>query len=131
MLVECIKAFFEPHYGHVLVYPYSGKDPRNVCLLSDRGFNVPVQNEWCFAFQFNISSSAFATFLFADPAKYPEVPPALAHLAESAAGSMRGQTKVTPMPLDDEDALVKYNQLTIFQCKHRVYAAHAAPRLEK
>lgn len=49
LYVDVVKAFFEPNQGQVLVYRYSGNDPRNVCLLSDRGFNVPVQDEWIFA----------------------------------------------------------------------------------
>jgi hypothetical protein len=124
---QLLKVVFESSHVMVQVHQYSANDSgggANLCLLSDRGFNMPGDVTWGFMFDFNVTSRALAKFIFCDPAKYFE------NLAPVYAASLRGQVKVTPF-LDDVDALVRYNQLTVFQCKRTVFAAHASPRLQK
>lgn len=66
-----------------------------------------------------------------DPGKYLKVQWPERFIRPEFADSLRAKTMVDSMPSNDVDALVKYNELTIYQCKQRVYAAHPAPRLGK
>lgn len=118
-----IKGMFESKRVMVHVYEYTRSDPNQVCLLSDRGFNTPIQSDSTFALEVNVSSRAFVRFVLCDPQVYaPEG--TQSELADRA----RGRVSVTRFE-NDLEALARYNQLTAFQCASTVFAASPSPLL--
>lgn len=122
-----IKAMFESSYVQVHIYEYSTPDPHHVCLLSDRGFNVPIQGTAIVGFEFNLTSHAFARFAFVDPLHFMKKC-ARTDLAIRAAAAARATVDVTHFK-NNLPALAKYNQLTAFQCASSVFAATSSPLL--
>jgi hypothetical protein len=126
-LEATIKGLFESKAVFVQVYEYVTAKPAAMCLLSDRGFNVPVSNAGTFAFEFNLRARAFVRYCFVDPAHH--IPSSFRpELRERVAARVRARVDVRRFQ-DDLTALATYNQLTAFQCAANVYAAHASPLL--
>jgi hypothetical protein len=121
--VRLIKGLFESNYTGIVIGHYPNGAPGDVCLLSDRGFNSQ-ETEMGFTFEFNISSRAFASFMFCDPAKIPTIKESAPHLADA----FRAKVVVKYAP-GDLSELVKFNGRTVYQCARRVFAANEAPRV--
>ena len=122
-----VKNIFESHYVIVQVYEYTKQDNRHCCLLSDRGFNVPIPNDLGLAFEFNVSSRAFIRFCFFNPRNF--IPPgSRPELVESVMAGVKGLVHVQRIE-NDLPSLLKYNQLTVFQCASNVYCASTEPLL--
>ncbi len=124
-----IKDLFEQHWVIVAVHQYASvADDGNVCLLSDRGFNMihdQPELKWAFVFEFNITSRAFASFAFCDVARYQGV-----NIPPEVAEHFRSKVQVNTST-DDVAALVTYNQRTVYQCARTVFAADQCPRLQR
>lgn len=116
-----IKALFETNAVAVHVYHYSSDDPADVCLLSDRACNVLAKTDGQFGMEFNISSRAFAVFLFSDMREY--------NVPDSWRVAARSSIEVHHTA-DDLAALALYNQRTVFQCARTVFAARPSPRMQ-
>ncbi len=96
--------------------------PEQVCILSDRGFNVRMQTDDQFMIEFNLSSKAFVTYVFITP----HFPPGI---------SLERGSSIIPKPkvfydTNDIEALCHFNTLSAFQCASKIYAAHHSPPIE-
>jgi hypothetical protein len=114
-----IAGLFNSHYVAVQIYHYPGADECQVCLLSDRGFSIPLESSALFSFDVNVSKKAFARFVFCDVAKFTQAPAPL-------ADRLNGQVVVQYI-IDDLGALSWYNKNTAYQCFEHVYAASPSP----
>lgn len=65
-----MKGVFEGCCIVMNVFEFTHSDESDVCLLSDRGFNVPEQTDGTCMFEFNMNSRAFAVFCMSDLAEY-------------------------------------------------------------
>lgn len=118
-----VKTLFERPSGFpmVCVYRYSGEHADKRCLLSDRGFANPLPPEPHLSFSFNLSSTAFVTYLFGsiDGFNLPRPPaPEVIELYQKQTKNVR----VVPFS-NDLDALARYNQNVVYQCHRAVYSS--------
>ncbi len=118
-----VKSLFERPSGFpmVVVHRYTEEEADKICLLSDRGFANPLHNEPHLAFNFNLCSRAFITYLFAsvDHMKLSvEPPPALIERYKTLPKNV----PVRPF-INDFDALARYNQNVLYQCHRHVYSS--------
>jgi hypothetical protein len=121
---ETIKNLFETNHVLVQVYDYKGASQDGaVCLLSDRGYNQPIASDAMLGWEFNVTSHAFARFVFCDATKLAPNP-RLATLAME----LHGKVSVHYFA-NDLEALTKYNRLTIYQSAGTVFAAERSPLL--
>lgn len=119
-----IKELFEKNYVLVRIHDYVDTCADEIVLLSDRGFSTPVHgNDSVVAFDFNITSNAFAYFAFCDPAR------AVPDAREDIAAHLRANTSVSYVP-NDLSALVSHNRLAVYQCAAVVYGRSESPRLD-
>ena len=123
MIELTIKGLFERPSGFpmVVVHRYTSDEPDKRCLLSDRGFASPLPDEPHLSFNFNLSSTAFITYLFAsvDDIKLAVTPPQ--SLLERYKA--RGKTVYVHSFVDDFAALARYNQNVVYQCHRKVYSS--------
>ena len=117
---EMIKALLEDRKTHVaaLVCEYDSAH----CLLSDRGFSQPVNDGPHMAFSFNLCATAFAHYIFADPAtlvRGKASPEFIARAVASWESLPEKQVNVTFLQ-NDLGMLARYNQRVVKQCYMRV-----------
>ncbi|WP_184085233.1 hypothetical protein [Silvibacterium bohemicum] len=116
-----VKALFENPSGFpmVCVYRYAGEHADKRCLLSDRGFANPLP-EPHLAFNFNLRSTAFITYIFGsvDELNVPGATPRMMELYRQQKKDVR----VVPF-LNDLTALARYNQNVMYQCYRQVYCS--------
>ncbi len=109
-------------------------DDSHVCLLSDRGFLEPRREEGVSVLQFNLSSRAFATFSIYEEKTFEHEMRNSGGLSDiewelaCRHGLVKPGVRVTHNP-NDTQALTAYNQLAVYQCAERVFAAHPRPVL--
>jgi hypothetical protein len=115
-----IKDLFEKSFTMVNVFDYSSSGPNDVCLLSDRGFNIPEQRESRFMFEFNLTSRAFACFYLTNLGDVD----ARSDLKEAAKGRVH-----VVRTSNDLRMLAAFNQRTAYQCAGKVFSASTSPRL--
>lgn len=130
---ETVKGLFESCYTIIHLHDYPQSAPQHICLLSDRGFTMPLQNDSEFAFEFNLASCAFVTYAFFDPRarleqQFADRATRDPAFVERAVAELRAQVKIS-LHVDDLPQLARYNQITAFQCFSTVYAAHPQPLL--
>jgi len=105
--------------AHLCQYDQAG------CLLSDRGYSIPLPGDDHMAFSFNLCSTAFISFMFADPRKLvagrmsPE-------FIEKTVSNWENR-KVIDIDVkcfrNDMPLLKIYNRHVIYQCQERVYCS--------
>lgn len=98
---------------------------QDVCLLSDRSYCQPIPDGAHMAMSFNLSSTAFVDYVFADAATLIEscAPPAL---VENALVTWRQRPQATinvTVTKNNRPMLARYNQRVIEQARERVYCA--------
>ena len=104
------------------VFTYSTES----CLLSDRGFVMPLEHDEHEAWSFNLAANAFITYTFTDielfyknhPGPKPQIPVGGMDLVKE----MLNDTYVVHRP-DDLDALGAYNENAVYQCHEHVYGS--------
>ena len=98
----------------VLIYKYDN----HTCLLSDRGYSIPVPDEELMAFDFNLYSNAFIRYAFADIEKLApkNAPKRIIELYKSMP-----KTVDVHCIVNDLEVLSKYNTNTVYQCFNNVY----------
>jgi hypothetical protein len=64
LLESAMKSLFEAKGQAAAIYVY--KYDHHVCLLSDRGFSHPIDQQEHLVFDFNLRSDAFIRFAFSD-----------------------------------------------------------------
>lgn len=118
-----VKSLFERPSGcpMVVVHRYTGGGRDKKCLLSDRGYANPLADKAHLAFNFNLCSTAFITYLFAsvDHIKFAVVPP------KALIERYKTLPKNVPVRLfvNDFAALARYNQNVLYQYHRKVYSS--------
>jgi hypothetical protein len=118
-----IKTLLEDRKKHVAAFVCEYDQDR--CLLSDRGYSQPIQDGEHMAFSFNLCSTAFIHYLFADPGKLVQgraSPEFLAHVLASWERRPQVQLDVTHIR-NDRALLACYNRHVVEQCHERVYCS--------
>lgn len=116
-LVEfMIKSIFEKKniYVSVFLYTYCNK----TCLLSDRGYSIPISDEIQTTFDFNLFSHGFIRYVFGDVDKILHQQGLQLHseLYKSFPKHIHLYHEV-----DDLEALERYNKNVIHQCHQYVF----------
>jgi hypothetical protein len=116
------KQLFENPSGFpmVCVYRYSGEHADKRCLVCDRGFANPMP-EPHLSFNFNLTSTAFITYVFGSIDHLNHriaLPPALVELYRTQAKTVRILHFT-----NDLEALSRYNRNIIYQCHHAVFSS--------
>ena len=95
------------------------------CLLSDRGFSQPIEDDARTGFSFNLCSTAFVHYIVSDPAALLKDK---AH-PEFLARALAAREMLLPPQIDvkfrrnDLDMLARYNRRVVEQCYERVFCA--------
>ncbi len=101
------------------------------CLLSYRGFSLPIPGGYHMAMSFNLCSTAFVDYVFADAAALVQGRASPEFVANAlAAWKQRLQATINvTMTRNNRDMLARYNRRVIEQCYKRVYcSARSCPR---
>lgn len=120
---EVIKGLVENRKTQVSAFVWEYDDER--CLLSDRGYCQPIADGEHMAFSFNLCSSAFIDYIFADVSTLMQgraSPEFLAHALASFEKRPEVTLKVT-LTRNDRAMLARYNRRVIEQCYERVYCS--------
>jgi hypothetical protein len=122
LMESIVKQVFERPSGFpmVCVYRYSGEHADKRCLLSDRGYAVPLPQEPHLSFSFNLSSTAFIVYIFAsiEELDLPFVLPRVIDLYRTQQKNIRVAAFT-----NDLAALARYNQNVVYQCHNAVYSS--------
>jgi hypothetical protein len=121
-----VKSLYEMPSGFPMacVHRYTDEESNKVCLLSDRGFATPLPEPYT-SFNFNLSSRAFVTYVFAP---IEELKPSITvpdQVRESLFEAYRSSRKTVRVVhfLNDFAALARYNQSVVSWCFKNVYAS--------
>jgi hypothetical protein len=95
------------------------------CLLSDRGFNQPIEDGPHMAFSFNLCATAFVDYIFADPAILVQGKASPEFSAQAIASWERFPEKQINVTFlrNNLDMLARYNRRVVEQCYKRVYCS--------
>ncbi|HKK20245.1 MAG TPA: hypothetical protein VJ983_02150 [candidate division Zixibacteria bacterium] len=123
---QTVKGLYEMPSGFPMacVHRYAIGDPDKVCLLSDRGFASPLPEPYT-SFNFNLSSKAFISYVFAPIEKIAppiSVPHQVLEKLFEAYRKGRKTVRVTHS-LNDFAALASYNQSVVSWCFKNVYSS--------
>lgn len=119
---EMIKRLLENRKTYLAAFVFDYDSAR--CLLSDRGFSQPIEDGPHMAFSFNLCSTAFVDFIFADPGKLVQGKASPDFIADAVSSweSLPKQINVTFIR-NNLDVLARYNRRVIEQCYRRVYCS--------
>jgi hypothetical protein len=95
------------------------------CLLSDRGFSQPIADGPHMAFSFNLCATAFADYIFADPATLVQGKASPKFIAQAITyweQLPEKQINVTFLR-NNLVMLARYNRCVVEQCYKRVYCS--------
>lgn len=116
LLEQALKGLLEnPDYFICInIYTYDEK----TCLLSDRGYSIPLQEKDHMAFDFNLCSNAFVRYIFCDISTLvpPDIPKWLIDDFKSQSKSI--DVRNLPNNLEELD---KYNKNVVYQCFGTVF----------
>jgi hypothetical protein len=120
---DVIKTLMEDPKTHVAAFVCEYDTER--CLLSDRGFSQPIEDGPHMAFSFNLCSTAFIDYIFADPATLVEGRASPEFIARALADRERlGQKQIhVTFRRNDLGMLARFNRRTVEQCYRRVYCS--------
>jgi hypothetical protein len=120
---EVIKTLMEDPKTHVAAFVCEYDTER--CLLSDRGFSQPIEDGPHMAFSFNLCSTAFIDYIFADPATLVEGRASPEFIARALADRERlGQKQIhVTFRRNDLGMLARFNRRAVEQCYRRVYCS--------
>lgn len=95
------------------------------CLLSDRSFCQPIPDGPHMAMSFNLCSTAFVDYIFADAATLVQgrASPAFVEGALAAWRQRPQATVNVTMTRNSREMLARYNRRVVEQCRYRVYCA--------
>ena len=120
---EMIKGLLENRKMHVAAFVCEYDSPG--CLLSDRGFNQPIEDGPHMAFSLNLCSTAFVHYCFSDPATLLQGKASPEFLADALANSEslpHAEIMVKHVP-NNLDMLARYNRRAVEQCYSHVYCS--------
>jgi hypothetical protein len=120
---EVIKTLMEDPKTHVAAFVCEYDTER--CLLSDRGFSQPIEDGPHMAFSFNLCSTAFIDYIFADPATLVEGRASPEFIARALADRERLRQKQIHVTFrrNDLGMLARFNRRAVEQCYRRVYCS--------
>lgn len=115
---QMVKGIYENPdlFIRVFVYTYDNK----TCLLSDRGYNIPIEGTHM-AWDFNLCSNSFIRYLFGNIDALPA--------AKIAPKELVAMFKTRPKSIDvhhqinDLVTLEKYNRQAVYQCFNTVFSS--------
>lgn len=115
---ETIRSLFESpdKVVSVMIYRYTN----STCVVSDRGYTIPVPAGKHIAFDFNLSSNAFIRYMFGDLESL--IPMGVSQKIIDMYKVKKKEVKVISFE-DDMNALEVYNQRTLYQCHSRIYSS--------
>jgi hypothetical protein len=118
-----IKGLFEARETQAAAFVWTYD--QDVCLLSDRSYCQPIPDGPHMAMSFNLCSTAFVDYIFADAATLVEGRAAPAFVANAlAAWRQRPQATINvTVTKNDRPMLARYNRRVIEQARERVYCA--------
>lgn len=118
-----IKGLFEARDTQAAAFVWTYD--HDVCLLSDRSYCQPIADGAHMAMSFNLCSTAFVDYIFADAATLVEGRAAPAFVANAlAAWQQRPQATINVTVTKNNRAmLARYNRRVIEQARERVYCA--------
>lgn len=118
-----IKEIFEnpSYFIMVNIYDYDSE----FCALSDRGFNMPFDQNKALSLEFNLTSNAFMQIIFWD---VEQNPPSKIAESKSLLETYKHHRKRTNevnlfFERNNLEVLKKYNELTIYQAFENVFCA--------
>lgn len=118
-----IKGLFEARDTQAAAFVWTYD--QDVCLLSDRSYCQPIPDGAHMAMSFNLRSTAFVDYVFADAATLVEGRAAPAFVANAlAAWRQRPQATINvTVTKNNRPMLARYNRRVIEQARERVYCA--------
>ena len=118
-----IKGLFEARDTQAAAFVWTYD--QGVCLLSDRSYCQPIPDGAHMAMSFNLCSSAFVDYIFADAATLVEGRAAPAFVAHAfAAWRQRPQATINvTVTKNNRPMLARYNRRVVEQARERVYCA--------
>lgn len=122
LLESIVKNLYEDVSNDVVVsvHQYTPDHSDKRCLLSDRGYSIPLPGSEHLAFSFNLCSNAFITYVFANVEKL--APKGTSPRLLDAYRRRRKIVRVT-LAKNDLRALSTYNRNVVYQCFRRVYCS--------
>jgi len=122
LLEQVVKSLYEEnsHLINVFVFYYEDELKERGVLLSDRGGSIPVPSDEVLAYNFNLSSKAFITYVFTDLDN--SAPGGAPQSVIDACKRMQKSVSVKIIK-NNLDALSTYNRHTVYQSFERVYCS--------
>ena len=118
-----IKGLFEARDTQAAAFVWTYD--QDVCLLSDRSYCQPIPDGAHMAMSFNLCSTAFVDYIFADAATLVEGRAAPAFVAHAlAAWRQRPQATINvTVTKNNQPMLARYNRRVVEQAREKVYCA--------
>lgn len=118
LLEHIIKDMYEnpEMFISVMIYTYTDK----ICLLSDRGYSMPLPDGAHMAWDFNLYSSGFIRYVFWSLESLTTIH--IPRIIIEAYKAMPKQVHVHKIA-NDLDALEKYNKHVVYQCYKKVFSS--------
>ena len=117
-----IKAVFESraHSAQVAVFQFVDEHSDKRCLLCDRAFINPIQDEMGLSFSFNLNATAFINYTFFDIDRF-----AAGKVPQRVIEHFKAQPRDVQLQFVTNrlDALVSYNRNVVYQCARKVYCS--------
>ena len=122
---QMVRALYGDRETFLMVWIFTYSDES--CLLSDRGFVIPFDHEEHEGWSFNLSAKAFAMYSFTNIESFyrnfpGSKPPILVRRMNVAKELWKNTVHVRHFS-DDLNALMAYNESTVFQCHEHVYSS--------
>lgn len=112
-LEQIVKKLYEKPevFIMVLIYTYDEK----TCLLSDRGYSIPLPEKDHMAWDFNLCSHGFIRYIFGNIDSL--VP---ANISKKNVEKLKARTKSVVI-INDLNALAQYNRHVVYQCHKNIF----------
>ena len=122
ILESIVKSLYEnpSHFIMVFVYQYVDEHADKRCLISDRGYSMPLPQGPHLSFDFNLCANAFIRYVFTD---VNEAAPKDTDQRTLAAFKQSPRTLKITFLKNDLQALSIYNRHVVYQCHSKVYSS--------
>jgi len=116
LLEQIIKNIYESRESFIMVMIYTYDE--KTCLLSDRGYSIPLPEQDHMAFDFNLCSNAFIRYVFSN---VDAIAPKAA--SKGLIESFKSMPKIINVHnfANDLNALEQYNKHVVYQCFKTVF----------
>jgi hypothetical protein len=116
LLEQIIKSIYESRESFIMIMIYTYDE--KTCLLSDRGYSIPLPEHDHMAFDFNLCSSAFIRYVFGN---IDAIAPKIA--SKERIELFKSMPKIINAQQfsNDLNALEQYNRHVVYQCFETVF----------